>query len=536
MDKNEFNNLPEINTPAKKQEKKKVGFLSRILRGFRTPAGSAVKGSAPNVSGVGNLLSKGAKGVGSLSAKGSSFGAAKGFGTLFSSKAGVLGLLLGSATIAEGAALLFNLAKDPQAALTQGLFQGTNIYNEMAGTMADSARDNEAQADSALDPYFNLDVEGSDENFSSGPAAMDESANFESGQMDASAVAAQVAKSKKDTAAKLKASSAFAGSGTASGGSGAGAGAGAANMQGQFRGGKVDSMASGIKTTKSSSKLLARKGASAGSAFESSGHVKSGLSDAMKSTTAERAKIGGVSAWDASYGLKDPRKAYTLGGSPKVAKGSGIGAGSPRGDETATGEGGGIPDPRKDTNIDEDDDLNGEKAPDEVSKAKGLILGTVIFAVVAMFASAYFIRKPGARAFARIGTGISAAASVAALIQIAKFKKDYPYWADQYTGFLAVMQAVCMATIAYAVIINTLKEVKSEKDALADGDMKKGDDYKKFVEKQLKKTLFKALLETTAITGAIGFAKSIEGDFEKDGVPKPEESGETESETEEGDE
>ncbi|HUT85861.1 MAG TPA: hypothetical protein VMW66_03370, partial [Elusimicrobiales bacterium] len=265
--KKDKNNLPDINQGEDKKKKKR-GFLGRFFGKGQSTIGpmSAGKNAA---GGLGKVLGKGAAGIGRSGIGRAGFSSASGgFGKLLSSKTGLLGLLLGAATIATGGSLMYTLASNPNEGIgMKGLFQGTLICDMANASEADVK--NETGAKDALNNYDYLgSPAGGDDTEGLVGQEFAESANYGEdaiSEKDAAAIAGKVSQSGKLPA--LKSAGNFLG-----GSSGGGSAVPSSGKSFNPNLGKAQAMKGGTKTSigKAGSTASSRGGAivSAGMAAE----------------------------------------------------------------------------------------------------------------------------------------------------------------------------------------------------------------------------------------------------------------------------
>ncbi|MFH1619159.1 MAG: hypothetical protein ABIG11_04575 [bacterium] len=132
-----------MNESEEQEKLKKGGFLAGILRFLGLPSSSA--------SGMGSGIGAGSGGLFGAGSAGGGLGA----GGIFASKAGIIGVLLGGATIAVGVGVLYNfMGPFSKPAYSPGLFQ--NSYYEALDEQArqERASGQAASADSASLDYF----------------------------------------------------------------------------------------------------------------------------------------------------------------------------------------------------------------------------------------------------------------------------------------------------------------------------------------------------------------------------------------------
>ncbi len=115
----------------KKEEEKKGGFWASLASLF----------------GRGSSAAGGAAGLGS---SGSGFGAASGLGGLFATKAGVMGMILGGATIAAGIGVVYNfIGPSSKSVYTPQLFQDTYYEEQSQNASRERAKQKQGASASA---------------------------------------------------------------------------------------------------------------------------------------------------------------------------------------------------------------------------------------------------------------------------------------------------------------------------------------------------------------------------------------------------
>jgi len=128
------------------------------MNGFNEEDGKKDKkggflGSLSNLFGKGSAASGGASGFGSA---GSGLGSSFGLGGLFATKAGILGMVLGGATIAAGIGVVYNfLGPSSKAVYTPQLFQDTYYADQSQNASMERAKQKEeaSAASSGLDMF-----------------------------------------------------------------------------------------------------------------------------------------------------------------------------------------------------------------------------------------------------------------------------------------------------------------------------------------------------------------------------------------------
>lgn len=365
MKNDEFNDLPEFEKPAEEKSRKKGGgFWPRLFGGGKDKLASAAKGGRIAKGGVGRNVAAGLKGGASKGTglfgigRGASFGAGRaggifgrGLSGLLGSKAGLLGLLLGSAAIIAGGVALYNMANGPSGAFkSAGLFQGS-FYNEISGDGSEGL--SSADPDDALNAnYFDVGAKGADDDLGEAQNPEESDASYEEGlaSEDADEAAEAVASAAKPRLAQVGALDLGGGSGGAAGG--------AFGNSRAFGKSKKAKTTAGPKYSQPGRASTARQKART---------VWSLLDQARDQKIGERVGQGAIAAYDLNKKAAE-KPTLTSKGGPGMEAGKGveIGPGTPNQEATPTTASGQAP-PLQDTNLDEDENEDNEDAtPKEV--------------------------------------------------------------------------------------------------------------------------------------------------------------------------
>ncbi|MEI7483004.1 MAG: hypothetical protein WCK75_11760 [Elusimicrobiota bacterium] len=352
----------------------------------------------------------GRSGAGSSSSGGAGLSSAGSGGGLFASKAGFLGVVLGSATIAAGIGVIYNFIGPSPKSVSPQLFQDA-YYEELA---RNASLERAKQKEGAESPASTIDMFGDQarkDGFSLGDQeeAADENkdaavADAEAGAQAAGAgsvaPSADPSSNAPKSGAKLQASSGFAGGGSSAKMAAGGGMSGGANNQsapvykssgGQGKSSSMSgSMASGVKSTKRALSNFNRKGAL--------GQAKFARAQGMRAA-------GSSSAVASRTGATEAFSGETSGSGQLGTGGGGVGLG-----------GSGISDGAKLKNSDPSLNSN-ESTPPKVGPAKdvspwdkytNMALYAMIAGVVLIFAST--MCSTHAKALAATAVGLPAAA------------------------------------------------------------------------------------------------------------------------------
>ena len=306
-----------------KKEDKKGGFWASLLSRFGGEA-----------SGTGGAAGLGA--AGSASSAGSGLGAASGVGGFFATKAGIIGMILGGATIAAGIGVVYNfVGSSSKSVYTPQLFQDTYYEDQArnAGLERSKQKEDAADAASTLDMFREqAKKDGLGLDAQDGAGSENKDASAQGAQAGGQGAGAGAAGASADSAvnapsgggAKLQA---FAGFSGAKGGGGGSSMAGGGGMAGGINGqsnpvyrpptGQNSSMKGSVASSVMNSPkraLFNKKGAFGQAKFAGAQGVRSaGLSSAVASRTGATEAFSGETAGSGDVG--SPGGGVGLGGS-----------------------------------------------------------------------------------------------------------------------------------------------------------------------------------------------------------------------------
>jgi hypothetical protein len=527
MENEKFNDLAKIESSADEKKKRK-GFLPWLFRSGKTKLARVARTGArvTRGSGPGGAALRGIKGVGAAGGRAVPFAArgsgifGRGFASLFGSKAGLMGLLLGCATIAAGAGVIYNLVSNPNAQkpFMQGLFQGS-FYKDMTDTAAKDLREENTQG--ALDNYWKLgsDVAGGGEVVEN--QEFSEPANFEQGEIDAGSIAEAVAKpeiTKSELSPTAGVNLGSGSSGTASGAMG----------NADFGSGQSETMRQGAKATIERTAPW-REGITASNPFAQGKSVFARLNEA-KGRDMAGMKQGKIDAWVKKFRPSDKEVAVDFGAQGVTPDGGiGIGegaAGKPGVPKKFSGIGlpedyGGV-----NTNVGPENNINEDPKPAEVKKWETTAAILAGAAVVCILAAGVMAKFPTTNLAARILAGLAVGSIAAACVYVLKIKSKYPDWyqRDNIWQWLYFSMAVAIPVMAAKIIFGkapTASPVTPQSNAA--GNLIAKTTLKGVIKAALKKTALKLVLWT----GGVSVLRAIFGDVpvEPPEVPEGDVSG-----------